>query len=296
MTGLMLNRRASNAAGGFAVAGADVASGRAILVCLRHQNGVWPWRSRTGSDPVEQQTHSGKAVRSKSFTVCRIGASNPRSLDLQLLARNLICRSKTLPGAFPLSDKWQIKNGRVSLQLAQEDLRTVPSRLTSKIICKAKSRSVSGRKRPKASWRRQARPRKRRSQQARRAFQAAFGLSGSDAAFKRRRAACKLTKSNFNRLWSAERPSSALAGDGGALGGKLRDLRGRKKPTTASRTPRTSSITIPRMKTRSSCGWPSVSFSNRTLPHDSCRDPRQHPGPGPRTTFKRAVVIDRWDF
>src|SRR4029077_7572338 len=66
-------------------------------------------------------------------------------------------------------------------------------------------------------------------QQARRAFQSAYGLSGSDAAFNED-ARVQLHNIKLQQaLVGLNVRQSALAGDSGALGGKLRDLRTRKE-------------------------------------------------------------------
>src|SRR5207249_11155617 len=52
-----------------------------------NQNGVWPWREQDRIlIPLEQAPTSGQPVPVEVFYSSRIGAANPRVLDLELLA------------------------------------------------------------------------------------------------------------------------------------------------------------------------------------------------------------------
>jgi len=76
------------------------------------------------------------------------------------------------------------------------------------------------------------------------------------------------------------------------LGGRLRDLHGRKEVNYTQQTPRNSLIETPPTITRLHA--PRERIVQQQTPLDEPRRaPRQHPGTGRVLTFKRSVVVDR---
>jgi hypothetical protein len=263
-----------------------------------NQNGVWPWRKQDRIlIPLEQQTHSGKAVPVEIFYSCRIGASNPRSLDLQLLAPKFDLPLENITWRVSLSDKWQIKKWSGSLQLAQEDLRTLPSAIDLQNYLQSEVTQQRERTKEAESFMAAASTalEKGDPQQARRAFQAAFGLSGSDAAFNED-ARVQLHNIKLQQaLVGLNVRQSALAGDGGALGGKLRDLRGRKE---ANYSQQDAKDIIDHNTADENAAF--MRLAERLIQQQDAAVTTPAairasiPDQGRVLTFKRAVVVDRW--
>ena len=197
-----------------------------------NQNGVWPWRRQDHLlVPLEQQTNRDRPVPVEIFYSCQIGAANPRALDLELLSPQFDLPLENITWRVSLSDKWRIKKWSGSLQLAQEEVTTLPSAIDLQNYLQSEAAQQRERTKEAETFMSAANSalEKGDPQQARRAFQAAFGLSASDAAFNED-ARVQLHNIKLQQaLVGLNVRQSAIAGDAGALGGKLRDLRTRKE-------------------------------------------------------------------
>jgi hypothetical protein len=197
-----------------------------------NQNGVWPWRENDQIlIPLDQEVHTGRSVPVEIFYSCRIGTANPRALDLKLIAPKFDLPLENITWRVALSDKWRVKKWSGSLQLAQEEVTALPSAIDAQNYLQKELTQQRERTKEAETFMAAASValEKGDPQQARRAFQAAYGLSGSDAAFNED-ARVQLHNIKLQQaLVGLNVRQSAVAGDAGALGGKLRDLRGRKE-------------------------------------------------------------------
>lgn len=151
-----------------------------------NQNGVWPWRE--GDQiliPLEQQSHSGKPVPVEVFFSSQVGEADARSLDLQLLAPKFDLPLENILWRVYLNEKWKLKKWTGSLQLQGNDIVSnaaavdVQSYLQSEQIqLRDKTRAAEQMLSLGNNALAQGNP-----QEARRAFESAFGLSQHDNAF-----------------------------------------------------------------------------------------------------------------
>src|SRR5258708_21010814 len=154
-----------------------------------------------------------------------------RALDIELLGPKCALPLENIPWRISLSDKWRVKHWSGSLQLQKEE--TVPQTAAVDLQSYLETEAGLQRERTKAaedlmaagnSALQQGDP-----QQARRAFQAAYGLSASDAAFNED-APVQLHNTKLQQaLVGLNVRHDQANGNPGALGGKFRDLRGRKE-------------------------------------------------------------------
>ncbi len=151
-----------------------------------NQNGVWPWRE--GDQiliPLEQQTRNDTAIPVSLFYSSQIGAADTDELDLRLQAPKFDLPLENITWNVYLNEKWQVKKWTGSLQMQREQ-----------IVSRATAIDVQGYLQGEATQQRE----KTRAaeqmlaigntalaqgnpQQARRAFESAFGLSQHDNAF-----------------------------------------------------------------------------------------------------------------
>jgi hypothetical protein len=201
-----------------------------------NQNGVWPWKEQDRIlIPLEQSRPAGrggdKIVPVEFYYTCRAGSAGSRSLDLELLAPKFDLPLENLTWRVSLSEKWQLKHWSGSLQLQQEEIVTQTTAVDlltylqnevgqqRELTKEAEDLMTAGN-----TALAQGDP-----QQARRSFQAAYGLSTHDAAFNED-ARVQLHNIKLQQaLIGLNVRQAAVAGDQTALGGKLRDLRGRKE-------------------------------------------------------------------
>jgi hypothetical protein len=194
-----------------------------------NDNGVWPWLSSDKSKyliPLEQQSRAEKPISVEIYYSCKTGSSGSRVLDLQLLAPKFDLPLENITWRVSLNDKWRVKHWNGSLQLEEQavvaqstavDLQTYlqkESALRQERTKEAEEFLVAGN-----SALTNGDP-----QQARRAFQAAFGLSTHDAAFNED-ARVQLHNIKLQQaLVGLNVRQATTMGDQSALGGKLRDL------------------------------------------------------------------------
>jgi hypothetical protein len=195
-----------------------------------NDNGVWPWRE--GGHvliPLEQQANGVQPATVEVYYSCRAGAAEARALDLEMVAPKFDLPLENITWRISLSDKWQVKHYDGALQFQGKEL-------VSRTDAADAQSYLAGEKNL-----RQARTQEAQQflalgnnsletgdpQQARRAFQAAFGLSTDDAAFNED-ARVQLHNIKLQQaLIGFNARQSGAAGDAGALGGKLRALRNR---------------------------------------------------------------------
>jgi len=197
-----------------------------------NQGGVWPWRGPQGLlIPLDQQSRGDKAISVELFYSSRVGAAGARALDLKLLAPKFDLPLENIAWRVSLSEKWRLKGWSGSLQFQEEQLagqaevmdaqgylrneamgRLELTRHAEDLLAAGNTALDAG-----------------DPQQARRAFQAAYGLSSHDAAFNED-ARVQLHNIKLQQaLIGLNVRQAATAGEAGALGAKFRDLHGRKE-------------------------------------------------------------------
>ena len=180
---------------------------------------------------MEQAPTGGQPVPVEIFYSSRIGAANPRALDLELLAPKFDLPLENISWRVSLNQKWRVENWSGSLQLQQEEVVSpmtaidLPAYLHKETAQQQERTKVAEQLMAAGnSALGQANP-----QQARRAFQAAYGLSTHDAAFNED-ARVQLHNIKLQEaLVGLNVRQAASHGDAGTLGGKFRDLRSSKE-------------------------------------------------------------------
>ena len=263
-----------------------------------NQNGVWPWREQDRIlIPLEQQSRGGKVIPVELFYSDRIGPTDARSLNLELLAPKFDLPLENLTWRVSLSDKWQLKDWGGSLQLQQQEI--VPRATTVDLQTYLQNEANHQRERFKEaeglmatgnSALEQGDP-----QQARRAYQAAFGLSTQDAAFNED-ARVQLHNIKLQQaLVGLNVRQATAANDPAALGGKLRDLRGRKD---VAYTQQDAKDIIDRNTADDNAAY--MRLAERLIQQQDAAVSSPSalrasiPEQGRVLTFKRSVVVDTW--
>jgi hypothetical protein len=196
-----------------------------------NQNGVWPWREGEAIlIPLEQQSRSGKPVPVEIFYSSQVGKPGAHSLDLTLFAPKFDLPLENISWRVYLNDKWQVKNWSGTLQLAEQQVVPIAATLDLQSYLQgevALQRGKTLEAEQMLAFGNTALE-KGDPQQARRAFQAAFGLSTHDNAFNED-ARVQLHNLKLQQaLVGLNVRQAATAGDTGTLGGRFRDLRGAK--------------------------------------------------------------------
>lgn len=196
-----------------------------------NQNGVWPWRQADEIlIPLEPQSRNGKPVPVEIFYSSQAGKPGARSLDLELSAPKFDLPLENISWRVYLNDKWQVKHWTGTLQLAEQQIVPVAAVLDLQSYLQGEAalqREKTQEAEQMLAFGNDALT-KGDPQQARRAFQSAFGLSTHDNAFNED-ARVQLHNLKLQQaLVGLNVRQAATAGDPGALGGRFRDLRGAK--------------------------------------------------------------------
>ena len=195
-----------------------------------NQNGVWPWREGdTVLIPLEQQSRNDKPVPVEIFYSSQVGKPGASELDLELLAPKFDLPLENISWRVYLNDKWQVKNWKGTLQLAEQQVAPAAATL-----------DLQGYLQGEAAWQRGKTVEAEQmlafgnsalasgnTKQARRAFQSAYGLSTHDNAFNED-ARVQLHNLKLQQaLVGLNVRQAANAGDTAALG-NLRNVREEK--------------------------------------------------------------------
>jgi hypothetical protein len=231
--GVMLTRtRLEILPGDKRLLGVTLPPGARFWFAFVNDSGVWPWRD--GDKiliPLERQSAGDKPVTVEIFHSCRAGQADARSLDLALLAPKFDLPLENITWKLSLGDKWQVKHWTGSLQLQEQEVvaRTDAADAQSYLQNENNLELARTAEAQQLLDLGNSSLEKGDPQQARRAFAAAYGLSTHDAAFNED-ARVQLHNIKLQQaLIGLNARQSAAAGDPGALGGKLRDLRNRKE-------------------------------------------------------------------
>lgn len=195
-----------------------------------NQKGVWPWRDKDKIlVPLEQQSRADQATTVELFYSSRIGNSGGRGLDLALNGPKFDLPLENISWKVYLNEKWELRNWKGTLQL-QEDTRIqqavaldTQSYLDNELsLNRQKTKVAEQMLNLGNSFLQNGDP-----QQARRAFQSAFGLSSHDNAFNED-ARVQLHNLKLQQaLVGLNMRQAAVNGDG-VNAGNLKELRNRK--------------------------------------------------------------------
>jgi hypothetical protein len=197
-----------------------------------NQNGVWPWRLQDRIlIPLEQQSPGGKAIPVEIFYSSQVGKAGLRSLDLQLAAPKFDLPLENIAWRVYLNEKWQLADWTGTLQLQEQQIVSraaavdVQTYLQNEVAMqRVKTKEAEEMLAMGNSLLERGDP-----QQARRAFQAAYGLSQGDDAFNED-ARVQLNNLKLQQaLVGLNVRQAAVTGDEAAPAGKLREARGRKE-------------------------------------------------------------------
>jgi hypothetical protein len=194
-----------------------------------NRNGVWPWRQADEIlIPLEPQSRGDRSVPVEIFYSGQAGRPGARALDLELLAPKFDLPLEQIAWRVYLNEKWRVKDWTGTLQLASQEVR--PAAATLDLQRYLQDETAFRREQLQAAEQMLALGNtaleKGDPQQARRALQAAFGLSAQDSAFNED-ARVQLHNLKLQQaLVGLNVRQAATAGDAAAPGGRFRDLRG----------------------------------------------------------------------
>jgi hypothetical protein len=199
-----------------------------------NQNGVWPWRDPDGIlIPLEQQSRPDKPTVVEFYYSSTNGGPGRHGLDLKLLGPKLDLPLENLAWRVYLNDKWHLTDWRGSLEL-QEDREVGPA-IQADLQGYLRSEALLNQEKTKEAEQLLAMGnsllQKGDPQQARRAFQSAYGLSAHDNAFNED-ARVQLHNLKVQQALVGLNVRQAASGaEADNAPGKLGDLRGRKNAT-----------------------------------------------------------------
>jgi hypothetical protein len=196
-----------------------------------NQNGVWPWRDQDQIlIPLEQQSRGDQPVPVEIYFSSPVGRANGGAMDLNLLAPKFDLPLENLTWRVFLNDKWQLKKWSGALQLQQQEVVANGGALdlqgylqNESSLQQAKTQEAEQMLALGNSALQNGDP-----QQARRAFESAYGLSAHDEAFNED-ARVQLNNLKLQQaLMGLNARQAAVAGANDDVGGRLNQLRNNK--------------------------------------------------------------------
>lgn len=262
-----------------------------------NQNGVWPWREGDRILlPLEQQARDAQTVPVEIFYTSRVGEAGQRALDLELFAPKFDLPLEDITWRVFLGEKWELSKWGGALQLQQEALaRGAALDLQSYLSTEeAWQRGKTQQAEQMLSLGNQLLERGD-PQQARRAFQQAYGLSQGDLAFNED-ARVQLNNLKVQQaLVGLNVRQSAVAGDGDQLAGKLRELRA---STDNRYTQQDAKAILDRNPAEMNSAYMKLAQRLVQQQDAAVNNPAviraNIPEQGRLLTFKRAVLVDTW--
>jgi hypothetical protein len=196
-----------------------------------NQNGVWPWREQDRIlIPLEQQSRGDKPTTVELFYSSRIGSPGRHKLDLALQGPKFDLPLENITWQVYLNEKWRLSDWKGTLQLQEDTPAAAPvavdvrSYLESEAIQnQAKTKAAEEMLSLGNSLLERGNP-----QQARQAFQSAYGLSTHDSAFNED-ARVQLHNLKLQQaLVGLNVRQSGVAGEAAPAPDNLKQLRARK--------------------------------------------------------------------
>ncbi|MBE0540323.1 MAG: hypothetical protein IH623_02965 [Verrucomicrobia bacterium] len=263
-----------------------------------NQSGVWPWREQDRVlIPLEQESRSGKTVPVELFYSSQAGQPGGRSLDLELLAPKFDLPLENVTWRIHLNEKWHVKRHTGTLQFQEAQLVTRAAAMDVQTYLQNEVSQQREKTRTAEEMLSAANTALERGdpQQARRAFQAAFGLSQHDLAFNED-ARVQLNNLKLQQaLVGLNFRQAAVAGEEGGVAGQLRELRSRKD---ANYTQRDAKEIIDRNTAEENAAFMRLAEKLIQQQDAAVSSPAairaNIPEQGRLLTFQRAVVVDPW--
>ncbi|HEY5044098.1 MAG TPA: hypothetical protein VIK53_19170 [Verrucomicrobiae bacterium] len=264
-----------------------------------NQNGVWPWRD--GDQiliPLEQQSRGDQPVPVEIFFSSDAGKAGASALNLDLLAPKFDLPLENLTWRVFLNDKWSVKKWSGALQLQQSEIVANDGALDLQSYLRNES-SLQQEKTKEAeqmlalgnSALQNGDP-----QQARRAFESAYGLSTHDEAFNEdARVELNNLKLQQALMGLNVRQAAVSGGAVGGIGSTLNDLRNNKD---ANYTQQAAKQIIDNNSADENAAF--MKLAERLIKQQDAavENPAviraNIPEEGRLLTFKRAVVVDTW--
>lgn len=150
------------------------------------QKSVWPWRETNQIlIPLEQHSRTGEPVAVEIFYTSNFGGQRSRSLDLALLGPEFDLPLENISWRVFLNEKWRLKKWGGSLQLQEQPGEEKPVAVDLETYVRQEAGVQTEKKREAEQFLSMANSllEKGDPEQARRAFQNAYGLSQHDNAF-----------------------------------------------------------------------------------------------------------------
>lgn len=195
-----------------------------------NQKGVWPWRDADKILlPLEQQSKPDQATTVELFYSSRIGNPGTSKLDLSLYGPKFDLPLENIVWQVYLNEKWELTKSGGTMQFQQDSPVEQPVAVDAQSYL-ANEMSLNRQKTKTAEqmlslgnqWLERGDP-----QQARRAFQSAYGLSGHDNAFNED-ARVQLHNLKLQQALVGLNVRQSAAAADGAAPGNIKELRNRK--------------------------------------------------------------------
>ena len=198
-----------------------------------NQSGVAPWRDGERIlIPLEQQVKPDDVIAVEFFYSSNVGTSRSRKLDLELLGPKFDLPLEDITWQVFLNEKWEVKDWKGTLQLSEEisprktSLGDLNSYLQQEAVVRSEKTKVAEQQLQLGnSLLVQGAP-----QQARQAFQNAFGLSQHDMAFNED-ARVQLHNVKMQQALVGLNVRQSAGGGQRAVAAKVRELRNRRDAT-----------------------------------------------------------------
>jgi hypothetical protein len=263
-----------------------------------NQTGVWPWREQDRIlIPLDPSSHSAKSASLEIFYSTTTPQATTRRIDLELVAPGFDLPLEDVTWRVFLNDKWQLKDWTGSLQLAEKT--TAPAASAADVQIYLQNEASAQREKTKVAEQMLAFGNSALAQgdpqQARRAFQAAYGLSQGDDAFNED-ARVQLNNLKVQQaLVGLNVRQAAIGGEADSVANRLRDLRGAKD---MNYTQQDAKAILDRNTADENAAF--LRLAQRLIQQQEAASTTPTairasiPEQGQLFTFKRAVVADTW--
>jgi hypothetical protein len=264
-----------------------------------NQNGVAPWLEADKIlIPLEQQSKPDQAIAVELFYSSPAGNARSRELDLKLLGPKFDLPLEDITWQVFLNDKWNVKHWDGTLQLleARESGYSGSINLSSYLQSEALIRTEKTKEAEQQLQLGNSLLAKGAPDEARRAFQNAYGLSQHDNAFNEdARVQLHNLKMQQALVGLNVRQNRIANGEQTSIAAKVRDLRARRNAAYTQdeakqlfdQTPAEENAALMRLAERmvkqQDAALPAPAAIRATIPEQ-----------GRVLTFKRAVQVDKW--
>jgi hypothetical protein len=273
--------------------------GASFWFAFVNDNGVWPWLTSDRKGyliPLEQQSRADKPITVEVFFSCKAGKSGARALDLELLAPKFDLPLENITWRVSLNNKWQVKHWNGSLQLEDQSVSSPLTTIDLQTYLQTESSARQERTKEAEEFLTAGNNALANGDplEARRSFQAAYGLSKNDSAFNED-ARVQLHNIKLQQaLVGLNVRQAASANDTSVLSGKLRGLSGKKD---VNYTQQDAKEIIDRNSADDNAAYMRLAerlIQQQDAAVSSASALRANiPDEGRVLTFKRAVVVDK---